>query len=177
MPWVEGGQTVQLTSSVPGIYAAFLALIEAAAGGQTPPVHVFPFEVTQYEPAQYIMLSGIEGPEYEWATIGSYSQKETYNVWGKVTVFDGRSLGDNPAVATQVMNSTFSLFQTCVMDQALTNRTEPILGTTGPSPQQMLPVYSKYTAGPGRQGDAQVGWEGTIEFAFSFLAYLVPIPV
>ena len=163
-----------LVSSVPGVYAALLKLAQEAGGEQEEPVMVFPFELAEYEPASYVLISGIKGPRYEWESIGDFAQKELYEIHGKATVFSGDDVGNNPGLAIDVMTETFALFQTCVMTPVMSNRDMPILGTTGPTPYLILPEDTEYTAGPGTMAGGSAGWSGELEWSFHFEAILTP---
>ena len=181
--------TQDLVSSVPGIYDALLGLIQTAAAGATnpvpnapdPKVYVFPFEIGQYEPGAYVTVHGItgpqgsgQGPQYQWESIGSFSQKELFGIKGNVTVFSGDSPTNNPSVATQVLGWCLALFQTCVMTPVMSNRNMPLLGTAGPSPYLLLPARMGYTAGPGTIGGGPGGWDGTYSWSFHFESIITP---
>jgi len=166
--------TQDLISSAPGIYAAFLKLVGEAAAGQATPVSVFPFELSQYEPKSYIILSKIENHQFEWKSIGVFAQKERYEIVGKTTVFTGDSPAVNQKLATKVLAETYALFQACVMTPAMSNRNMPILDTEGPTPYLMLPSYARYDAAPGEMGGGPAGWCGVLDWGFSFEAILTP---
>lgn len=167
--------TQTLVSSIPGIFNALLSLVQAAAATQAPPVQVFPFEVGQYEPGSYITVHDIRGPRYEWENIGVFTQKELYEVAGVVTVFSGSSVTPGSTVTTDVMGQCFSLLQSCVMAPVMSNRTMPLLGTTGPSPYLMLPDTDfVYESEPGMLGGRPAGWVGTLRWSFHFEALLTP---
>jgi hypothetical protein len=166
--------TQDLVSSAPGIYTAFLGLAQTAGAVQTPAVAVFAFELGQYEPGSYLTVHAIENHEWSPETIGTFSQTEGYDIVGCATVFSGDSPNTNPSVATTVLSQTYSLFQACVMTPVMSNRTMPILGTTGPSPYQMLPGFARYTGGLGNIGGSPAGWAGVLEFSFHFDAYISP---
>jgi hypothetical protein len=163
-----------LVSSAPGIFTALLGLVEAAAGEEEEQTLVFPFELGQYEPARYVMVSEIANHIIEWESIGDFGQKETYEVRGKATVYSGDSIATNPALATSVLTDTYALFQACVMTPAMSNRDMPILGTTGPTPYLMLPAYARYHGNPGNMAGGQAGWCGEIDWSFHFEAYIAP---
>lgn len=166
--------TQDLISSVPGIYTAFLELIQTTAALQTTPVQVFPFEVTLQSPSRYIMLASVEHHIFNWETIGTFSQVEKYDIVGMTRIFTGQSLNNDPGVATSIMSDTYNLFNSCVMTPVMSNRTMPILDTTGPSPYLMLPGYARYEGMPGNIGGSQAGWVGEINWSFHFEAYLTP---
>ena len=166
--------TQDLVSSAPGVYSAFLALVQNAAAVQNPAPAVFAFELGEYEPGSYVTVHAIENHEWAPETIGTFSQTEGYDIVGCATVYSGDSPATNPSVATTVLNQTYSLFQSCVMTPVMSNRTMPILGTTGPSPYQMLPGYARYTASPASMGGNPAGWAGVLEFSFHFDAYITP---
>jgi hypothetical protein len=173
-PIMVPGESGTLVSSVPGVFTALLNLIRTVAEEQSPSIAVFPFELGQYEPASYVMLSEIKGPRYEWESIGNYAQREIYDITGKATVFSGDSAATNATLAVTVLEETFALFQTCVMTPVITNRDMPTFGTAGPTPFLVLPLESAYTAGPGNIGGGQGGWCGVIEWGFHFEAVLTP---
>lgn len=161
-------------SSAPGIYIAMLGLLQDAGAAQSPPVQVFPFELGQYEPGSYITVHAIENHVWEMETI-SYSGKEHYDISGIATVFTGEGVADSPTVGTDILTATYDLFNTVVMTTLITNRNEPTFGTTGPSPYQPIPGFTRYTAGPGRTKDGQPwGWMGVIDWSWHFDAYIVP---
>lgn len=166
-----------LISTAPYVWSALLGLIETAALAQNPVVQVFPFELGQYEPAAYVMLTGIEQHTFEWETIGSFTQKETYDICGKVTYWTGDSPADTQDVASTVITQVYSTFQTLVMTPAMSNRTVPILGNTyaaAGAVYLMLPGYARYSAAPGLMQGAQAGWEGTLAWSFHFEALVTP---
>ena len=176
-----------LVSSVPGVFDALLGLIQTAAATASNPVpnapdqtvYVYPFELGEYVPGAYITLNGItgpqgsgQGPQYQWESLGSFSQREIFGIRGAVSVFSGDSPENNPTIATQVLGWCMSLFQTCVMTPVISNRNMPMLGTTGPSPLLMLPARMGYSAGPGVIGNATGGWAGTYAWSFHFEAII-----
>lgn len=150
-----------------------LTLVQEAAASQSPQVDVFPFELGQYEPGSYVTVESIENHTFEWETIGPFSQLEHYDLCGRATVYTGDTVTSG-TVGTDILTQTYSLFQACVMTPAMSNRTIPILGTTGPSPLQMLPGYARYTAGPADVGGKPAGWAGVIEWSFHFDAMITP---
>lgn len=163
-----------LVSSVPGVYAALLGLIETAGAAQSPVVPVYAFELALRVPSSYITVHEIAGPAYEWESIGTFSQKELYDISGSVVVFTGDSPANRPTVATDVLSQTLSLFQSCVMTPTVTNRNMPILGTTGPSPYLMLPKEMGYDAHAAAIGNEPGGWVGVYSWSFHFEALLTP---
>ena len=165
--------TQNLVSSAPGIYQALLSLVQTAAGQQQPPVNVFPFEPGQYVPGSWVTVQGIENHEWEWESIGSFSQKEHYDVCGQVVVYTGDTVTSG-TVPIDVLTQTYSLFQAAVMTPVMSNRTMPLLGTTGPSPFLMLPGHTRYAASPGEIGGEEAGWLGVVEWSFHFDAYITP---
>lgn len=192
-----------LTSSAPGIYSALWSLVQkaAAAQGSSAPavgallasapladfaaagassarkgsyVGAFPFELFGYQPGSYVIVGAIENHEFEWETIGAFSQIERYDITGLASVFTGDSPAQNPAVATNTLQTTYDLFQSVVLGPAMSNRTAPILGTIGPSPYLMLPGHARYSAGPGNLGGGEGGWWGQIEWSLHFEALITP---
>lgn len=161
-------------SSVPGIYTALFGLVKEAAEEQAnPQVTVLPFELAQYEPAAYIIVSGIKGPRYEWESFEPFfAQKEEYEIHGFVSVFVGESGAMRPEVATDAISDTFAIFQQCVMASVVSNRNEPMLGTTGPSPYLMLPQETSFDAGVGLIDGGPGGWATKLEWSFRFEALL-----
>jgi hypothetical protein len=167
--------TQDLVSSVPGVYTALLGLIQSAAAATVPPTLVFPFELGQYEPGSYVTVHEIAGPEYVWESIGFFTQRETFEIRGCVTVFSGSSVTDGSTVVTDVLAQTMSLFQTCVMTPVMSNRDMPILGTTGPSPFLMLPgPRMQYHGEVGLIGGNPGGWVGVYDWSFQFEALITP---
>jgi hypothetical protein len=163
------------TSSVPGIYEGLLNLIRKAAAEQSKPVSVFEFELAQYEPAAYVIVGPIKGPQYEWESI-PLQMREVFDIHGKATVFTGENPGTNPTVAVEVLTQTFAAFQSCVMTPALENRGAPTFGTSGPAAQIVLPLEASYEAGLDVIAGQPGGWGGVVEWAIHFEAVLNPVP-
>ena len=178
-----------LVSSVPGVFDALLGLVQSAAAGVSnpvpnapdPAVYVYPFELGEYAPGAYVTIHGItgpqgsgEGPQYNWESIGGFSQKELFGINGAVTVFAGDSPTNNASIPVQVLGWCMSLFQACVMTPVMSNRNMPILGTTGPSPYLMLPAQMGYSGGPGAVGDGFAGWAGVYSWSFHFESIITP---
>jgi len=168
-----------LTSSVPGIYTRFCELVNEACEEQSKPTAFFDFALNQYEPAQYVIVEGIEGPQIEWEGIGTYEQKEHYRIHGFCTIFTGDSpisdSGQSSGVALRVLVETYELLNSTVMRQMFTyGRNEPLLGTEGPSPYRMLPEDCQYMAGPGDVDGSPAGWESQLKWSFMFDAILTP---
>jgi hypothetical protein len=165
--------TQDLVSTAPAVYEALLGLVQTAAAAQNPPVIVFPFSPGQYEPGSYVTITAIENQTWDWAYLGTFTQREEFDICGCATVFSGDSVSLGSTVVTDVLNQTYSLFQALVMTPAMSNRTIPILG--GPSNViEMTPNYSRYTAGPGEIGGSPGGWFGMVEWAFHFCANVTP---
>ena len=171
-----------LVSTAPYVLQALLGLVETAASEQYPAVQVFPFELAQYEPASYVIVQGFapsgERPlqHFEWELLGSYSQKEFYDICGVASVYTGESQVDN-TVALDTMFATYALFQSVVMTPVMENMTAPLFGNTGPVPaavNQVYPLYARYTGQMGQMANGQAGWYGEIEWAFSFIALVTP---
>lgn len=161
-------------SSAPGIYTAMLGLIQAAGSTQNPPVDVEAFALGQYEPGSYVEILQIENHIWDMETI-TYSGKEHYDITGIATVFTGTGIKDSPTVGTDILAETYDLFNEIVMSTLITNRNEPTFGTTGPTPYQAIPGYSRYTGGPGRNQQGQpFGFMGVIEWSWHFDAYISP---
>lgn len=163
-----------LVLSAPLIYNALFALLQETGQEQTPPIDVFPFEVGQYEPGTYVMVTAIENHSIEWETLGYFSQIERYDITGKTSVFTGSSpsaLDSSPA--TDTITAAYAAHYAMVMTPLITNRSEPILGVT-PSPYIMIPTRAEYSSGPGEIGDGPGGWEGTVDWTFHFETYLTP---
>lgn len=171
--------TSTLVSSVPGVYERFCVLVSEACQEQEKQTAFFDFALNQYEPSQYVIVEGIEGPEVEWEGIGTYEQKEKYRIYGFCTIFTGDSPvtsdGQSSGVALRVLVETYALLNQTVMAPMFTyGRNEPILGTEGPSPYLMLPERVQYVAGPGDVDGQAAGWESQLKFAFRFEAILTP---
>ena len=162
-----------LVSTAPSVYTALLGLVKTAAAAQNPAVSVFAFELGEYEPGSYVTVHAIENQQWDWAYLGTFTQYEEFDICGCATVFTGDSPATNSTVATSTMTSTYSLFQNCVMTPAMSNRTIPILG--GPANViEMVPGFTRYTAGPSSIGGQMAGWAGVIEWAFHFKANVTP---
>lgn len=162
-----------LVSTAPGVYSALLGLVQAAAVAQSPPVSVFAFELGQYEPGSYVTVHAIENHQWDPETIGTFSQREGYDVCGCATVFTGDSPATNAPVATTILAQTYALFQALVMTPAMSNRVIPILGAST-DVFQMLPGFSRYSAGPGNMAGGEAGWVGILEWSFHFDALVTP---
>lgn len=161
-------------SSAPGIYVALLGLIQEAGAAQFPAVDVEAFALGQYEPGDYVEVLQIENHVWEMETI-SYSGKEHYDIAGIATHFTGTGIKDSATVGTDVLSATYDLFNTIVMSTLITNRNEPTFGTTGPSPYQAIPGFTRYTGGQGMNKAGQPwGFMGVIEWSWHFDAYIVP---
>lgn len=163
-----------LVSTAPGVWTALLGLVQTAAAAQNPAVQVFPYELAEYEPASYVIVGGIEHHKWAPESLGSFAQQEHYDIVGLATVFSGDSPGLNPDVVSTVLTDTYNLFQACVMTPVMSNRTMPILGTTGPSPYELIPGYTRYTAGVADVGGGAEGWYGQIAWSYHFDAYVTP---
>ncbi len=166
--------TQTFISSVPGIFQALQALITKAGEQQSPQIPVFAFQLGEYEPAGYVLIREIKQDPYSWAHIGSFTQTESYDICGEVTVFAGDSPFTNPGLVKTVMDETYALLQTCVMTPVFSNRDEPILGTTGPTPYLMVPSEAQPTFGPADMAGGAAGWCGQIEWGFHFEAQISP---
>lgn len=163
-----------LISSVPGVYERLAALIAEAGEAQDPQIPLFQFALGEYEPAGYVLITEIRQDPYEWESIGSFSQKEKYDICGEASTFTGDSPNTNPAVVQQTIETLYTMFQACVMTPVMSNRTMPILGTSGPSPYLMLPWESQPTFGVADMAGGQAGWYGKIDWSFHFEAVLTP---
>ena len=163
-------------SSVPGIYEGLLKLIRAAAEEQSEPVSVFPDVLAQFEPARYIIVGPVKGPQYEIESI-PIQLSETYEIHGKATVFTGDNPATNPRLAGEVLTQTFELLGACVMGPAIANRDAPTFGTSGPSAQIMYPIDADYEAGLDVIAGQPGGWGGVIDWALTFRAIINPSPL
>lgn len=165
--------TQDLVSTAPGVFTALLGLVQTAAATQNPPVNVFAFELGQYEPGSYVTVHAIENQTWDWAYLGTFTQREEFDISGVATVFSGDSASVGSTVVTDVLNQTYSLFQALVMTPVMSNRTIPILG--GPSNVfEMTPNHTRYEASPGEIGGAPGGWVGLIDWSFRFRANVTP---
>ena len=172
--------TGTFVSSVPGIYEGLLKLIREAAAEQSQPVSVFPAALAQFEPARYIIVGPVKGPQYEVEAL-PIQLAETYEIQGKATVFSGETPpATEPAraaeLASEVLTQTFSLLGACVFSPAIANRDSPTFGTTGPSAQIMFPIQADYEAGLDIIGGQPGGWGGIIDWALTFKAIITPTP-
>lgn len=167
-----------LISTAPGAFTNFYSLIAAMCEVQNPSVQCFPFELNQYEPDSYVMVSGIENHVIDWETIGAFSQIEQYSIYGKATVYTGAALSDDPTIAAGVLNATYQVFNTCVMQVAMSNREVPIFGSIPGVPDgalfRMQPEHARYQGMPGNLGGSESGWSGVIDWSFSLWAYITP---
>lgn len=163
-----------LISSAPGVYTALYNLLTAAGAAQNPAVPVFGFELTEWEPGTYVIVNGIENHKFDPESMGTFSQLENYDITGVATVFTGSSVTDDPTVTTDILSQTYAAFQSVVMTPIMSNRMMPILGTTGPTPYQMLPGDARYTGTVGNLAGGPGGWVGTLEWSYHFSAYLTP---
>jgi len=167
--------TGTFVSSVPGIYEGLLKLIREAAGEQSRPVGVFPAALAQFEPARYIIVGPVKGPQYEIEAL-PIQLAETYEIQGKATVFSGESPATSPELAAEVLTQTFGLLGACVFGPAIANRDSPTFGTTGPSAQIMFPIQADYEAGLDIIDGQPGGWGGVIDWAITFKAIITPTP-
>jgi hypothetical protein len=168
--------TQTLPSTAPAVYAAFFTASREAAELQEQPVNVFPFALELFEPAQYVLITEIANHNWEWESIGSFTQRERYEIRGAATVFRGDDIANNPEIAVNVLEETYSVFNECVMRPLMSNRNEPILNVKGvqASPFLMLPEFTRYSAGAGQLGGGPGGWYGRLDWAFSFEALVNP---
>lgn len=167
--------TATLTSSVPATWTAMLNLIQAAAALANPAITVYPAELLEYAPGQYIVVGAITGHIFDIEAMG-YQFIETYTINGSCTVY----VGDSPTgtVPSQVMDSTYDLYTNIVMATMVANRGGsgvPVMGVaTYPSPYQVLPHTAQYLGEPGNVGGAPSGWTGRIDWSYEFKAYIAP---
>ena len=165
--------------TAPGIFSAALGLIQAAASGQSPAPQVFPFELGQYEPAQYITLHDIS-PVTLVPEDTQYGFQEHYDLEGEVVVFTGTGVADSSTVTTDTMVTCWNLFQACVMTPFVSSRMIPILGynassSGAPGPYQMLIRGATYTAGVGTTAEGQPwGWQGVVALRYHFDSLIYP---
>jgi hypothetical protein len=154
-----------LTSSVPGAFNAFYNLLVTAGQTQSPQVPVFHTELVGDIPLSYVVLTGVENHEFEFAALGSYAQYETYEIVGEAVVFQGGT--DTVGVLT----ATWSLYQNVVMSTVVANRGQPggnqILGSTAPTSLEILvPSYARYSGQPGNLAGGLAGVLGTVQFSY-----------
>lgn len=170
--------TQDLVSSVPGIFTALVGLIQTAAAAETNQTNVAVWELGNFVTPQYVIIESFTGPNYEWETLGAFSQYELYAIDGTVRLWTGDSPfehDDLTSVPLQVLQDTYSLFQRCVMTPVMSNRTMPLLNTTGPTPLEMLPGRFSYEHGPGHTDKGEPwGWQGLYHWQFTFRALLTP---
>lgn len=170
-----------LYSTAPFLYSALFQLITDAGALQSPYVYVAPFELEQYEPGRYIIVSGFANQRMEIETLGVQSMLETYDIEGCVSVYTGDSpTAESPGPALLTMQQTYALFNETVMSPAMSNRFDPVFGAVSPlinpgSVNMMLPVYVRYSSGPGwMDGGAATGWMGRIDWSFTLRAFITP---
>jgi hypothetical protein len=162
-----------LTSAVPGAFAAFYSLLSTAGGMLNPPVSVIPQALNEYEPGSYVVLgetpSGhkpIEKHTFSPASLGSLNQYEEWEFWGYCTVFEGDF---DPETR---LSDTWALYQNVVMttyvshdggNGSIGGPGSPILGSNAPvTLTRMLPVEADYTGVP-----TKTGFAGVVEFCYS----------
>lgn len=166
-----------LTSTVPGAFAALLGLITDAASAQDAPIQVFDQALTMAEPASYVCLgitpSGrkpIENHRFTPAALGSFAQNEDYELCGYVTVMQGNV---DPIT---VLTATWNLYQTCVMSPVVENRGtagNQVLGPDAPNQVEwVLPMEGDYFGTPAEIDGGAAGFQGTVEFCVGVHARL-----
>jgi hypothetical protein len=163
-----------ITSTAPASYAALWGFVSTAAAAESPPVYTAQYELLEYQPASYILFTGIFDHVFDIEAMG-YQWIESYELQGYCTVFTGDA-GEN--VPTDIMSKTYSLFTDIVMKSVVENRGGngiPVLGITGdPHPFEIKLGYAHYQGTPGNIGGSQAGWQGKLDWSFSLRAYLVP---
>jgi hypothetical protein len=163
-----------LTSSAPATYAALAGLLTTACGTQATPVNFFDFEILEYQPGAYIMLTEINGHEFSWEAM-NYEFIETYHILGLCRFLTG-SVG--PQATEAVLSGTYNLFTNIVMKTVVNNRGAPgvpVLGVTSyPSPYEIRPDYAQYKGTPASFGAGQGGFQGVIDFSFQLKALVAP---
>jgi hypothetical protein len=166
---------MNLTSTVPGVWSAFLGLIQTAATDVTineEGVSVFAFALTQDEPANYVILTSITNQKFTPESMG-YQFREDYNINGYATVYTGASPADDIGIANDVLGWTWDLYNQVVMSTMVENATMPIFGSS-PTPFQGLPTAANYTAAPGKVNSGAAGWAGMVAFQYRFSALILP---
>lgn len=166
---------MNLTSTVPGVWSAFLGLIQTAATDVTindEGVSVFAFALTQDEPANYVILTSITNQKFTPEGIG-YQFREDYQINGYATVYTGASPADDMTITNTVLGQTWDLYNQVVMSTMVEHADMPVFGAN-PTPFQGLPVMANYTAAPGKVNGGQAGWAGVVQFAYRFSAICYP---
>ena len=166
-----------IVSTAPYVYSALVGLVKEACEAREQPTAFFDFELAQFEPAQYTIVTGIPGHQWEWESIGAFQQKEFYVIAGYSTIFSGDNPATNYTLALEMMQETYSLFQATVMVPLMSNRTVPILGHTHPQPgsvYRMLPGTTAYDSGVGSVDGAPAGWQSRLDWTFEFAAMVNP---
>lgn len=167
-----------LSTSAPKAYAALLGLIQAAAAAADPPVAVFPAELLQFEPGQYIMVTSVFNHVWNIEAMG-YQYIESYSIQGMCTVFTGSTEEDQPGTASNVMADTYALYTNYVMQPVVENRGGigvPVLGiATYPFPYEIKAGYATYMGGPGNIGGGPGGWQGVVQWSYNLKGYISPV--
>ena len=166
-----------LQTTAPAAWAAILGFVQTAAALQSPPVTVFPAELSQYEPGSYIIVGDITNHGFDPESTG-YEFIETYTIGGLCTVFTGSTNVDITTTAADIMADTYALYTACVMTPMVTNRGGngvPVLGITNPQPVYwIMPNQIEFTQGPGNIGGGQGGWQAVIRWSYTLKALLSP---
>lgn len=161
-----------LTSTQQEAFDTLLSLLQTAGAAQNPAVEVFDSELVQYEPATYVMLTGLENHHFDWAALGQFPFYETYDITGIATVFQG------DVDPKGVRDATFSLYENVVQTTVVANSgswatqngyvLSPSLMTAGL--YMIVPTYVRYSSGPAEMASGESGYSGTIEFAYTLKA-------
>lgn len=160
-----------VTSTAPAVYAAFYNLVSAAAAAQTPAVPVLVGDLEQYEPATFVLITGLENHIYTTEALNYSAFLEEYDICGIVSVVQG----DVDPVTVNA--ATYAVYQSVVMATVVANAGmagSGVLGVPAASggPNSIVPGYARYTATPGNFGGGQAGFQGTITWSYRVQGYL-----
>ncbi len=161
-----------LTSSAPAAYAALSNLLDTACTAAGVPF--FTSEILQNQPPAYIFLEALDNHSFTIEGM-EYTYTESYDITGSCRYVAG-DVGGNTYI--NIMNETYTLFTTIVMQTVVENRGGngvAVLGITSyPSPFEIKAGFARYQAIPGNFGGGQAGWQGVLDWSFSLRAYIAP---
>ena len=166
-----------LLTTVPYVYEALVETVKAACEEQEHPTSFFDFEPINFEPARYVCVTGILNHHFEWEAMGTFAQKEHYTIAGFATIYTGDNPGTNPNIATELLQASYTMFNTTVMTAVMTKRNAPVLGNTYPNEGAVylvLPGETNFQAGPGVVDGEPSGWMTRLNFSFNFSALITP---
>lgn len=158
-----------LTSTQPGAFDAFLALLGAAGANQDPAIPVLDTAIEQYIPSTgYVLVEALEQHEFNIAALGSFAFYEDYFICGRTQYAQGLATNADWKV---IRDQTFAIHEAVVQTTLVTNRGAdgtPVLGTQAPSEIQFaVPVFQRYQP---QATDKQGLMVGDIEWRFAVKA-------